>query len=75
MTLPPTLTLAVLLQRNTGLFLFALLLLSFWHKILSVNAAKFFIPFGRVKRQPQTWWSAKVEEPVSERRKAFAASQ
>ena len=41
---------------------------------LTPNEAKFFIPFGRVKRQPQAWWSAEVEEAVSERRKAFAAA-
>ena len=41
---------------------------------LAVNAAKFFIPFGHVKRQPQVWWSAEVEKAVSERRKAFAAA-
>ena len=31
------------------------------------------IPFGRIKRPPKAWWSAEVEEAVSERRKAFAA--
>ena len=29
------------------------------------------ISFGRVQRQPQAWWSSKVEEAVRERRKAF----
>ena len=67
MTLPPTLTLTVLQQRNTHLF--PLLLLS-----LALNAAKSFIPFGRNKRPPKAWWSAEVEEAVSERRKAFAAA-
>ena len=28
----------------------------------------------RIKRQPKVWWSAEVEEAVSERRKAFAAA-
>ena len=32
------------------------------------------IPFGRIKRQPQAWWSSEVEEAVSERYKAFAAA-
>ena len=31
------------------------------------NAAKFFILFGRVKRQSLAWWSPDVEEAVSER--------
>ena len=39
---------------------------------LALNAAKFSIPFGRIKRQPQAWWSTEVEEAVSEGRKAFA---
>ena len=63
-----TLTLTGLPQRNT-FFFFPLLLLS-----LALNAAKFSIPFGHVKRQPQSWWSLKVEEAVSERRKTFAAA-
>ena len=41
---------------------------------LALNAAKFSIPFGRIKRHPKVWWSAEVEEAVSERRKAFAAA-
>ena len=41
---------------------------------LTLNAAKSSIPFGRIKRPPKAWWSAKVEEAVSERRKAFAAA-
>ena len=41
---------------------------------LALNAAKFSIPFGRIKRPPKAWWSAEVEEAVSERRKAFAAA-
>ena len=42
---------------------------------LVVNAAKFCIPFGRIKRPSKAWWSAEVESAVSERRKAFAAAQ
>ena len=41
---------------------------------LALNAAKFFIPFGRIKRPPKAWWSAEVKSAVSERRKAFAAA-
>ena len=41
---------------------------------LALNAAKFSIPFGRIKRHPKAWWSAKVEKAVSERRKTFAAA-
>ena len=41
---------------------------------LALNAAKSSIPFGRIKRPPTAWWSAKVEEAVSEKRKAFAAA-
>ena len=41
---------------------------------LTLNAAKSSIPFGRIKRHPKAWWSAEVEEAVSERRKAFAAA-
>ena len=71
MILPPTLTFTVLLQRNTGLFLFPLLLL---FASLALNAAKSSIPFSRIKRPPKIWWSAEVEEAVSERRKAFATA-
>ena len=39
---------------------------------LALNAAKSSILFGRIKRSPKAWWSAVVEEAVSERRKAFA---
>ena len=39
-----------------------------------MNAAKSFIPFGRIKRPPKAWWSAEVEKAVSERRKAYAAA-
>ena len=41
---------------------------------LTLNAAKSSIPFGRIKPPPKAWWSAEVEEAVSERRKAFAAA-
>ena len=41
---------------------------------LTLNAAKSFIPFDRIKSHPKAWWSAEVEEAVSERRKAFAAA-
>ena len=41
---------------------------------LALNAAKSSIPFGRIQRPPKAWWSAEVEEAVSERRKAFAAA-
>ena len=71
MNLRSTLTLTVLLQRNTRLFPFALPLLS---TSLALNTAKYSIPFGRIKRHPKAWWSPEVEEAVSERRKAFAAT-
>ena len=41
---------------------------------LVLNAAKSSIPFGHIKRPPKAWWSAEVEEAVSERRKTFAAA-
>ena len=41
---------------------------------LALNAAKSSIPYGRIKRFPKAWWSAEVEQAVSERRKAFAAA-
>ena len=41
---------------------------------LALNVAKSSIPFGRIKRHLKAWWSAEVEEAVSERRKAFAAA-
>ena len=41
---------------------------------LALSAAKSSIPFGRIKRHPKPWWSAEVEEAVSERRKVFAAA-
>ena len=41
---------------------------------LTLNAAKCSIPLGCIKRPPKAWWSAEVEQAVSERRKAFAAA-
>ena len=41
---------------------------------LALNAAKYSISFGRIKRHPKAWWSAEVEGAVSKRRKAFAAA-
>ena len=41
---------------------------------LALNAVKSSIPFGRIKRSPKAWWSAEVEQAVSERRKVFAAA-
>ena len=41
---------------------------------LALNVAKSSIPFGRIQRPSKAWWSAEVEEAVSERRKAFAAA-
>ena len=66
-----TLTLTVLLQRNTGLFPFSLLRSS---RLLTLNAAKSSIPFSCIKRHSKAWLSAQVEKAVSERRKAFAAA-
>ena len=39
-----------------------------------MNAAKFSIPFGRIKRPPNAWWSAEVKQAVGERRRAFATA-
>ena len=41
---------------------------------LALNAAKSSIPLSRIKRPSKAWWSAEVEQAVSERRKAFAAA-
>ena len=41
---------------------------------LALNSAKSFIPFGHIKQPPKAWWSAEVEQAVSERHKAFAAA-
>ena len=70
MTLLLTLILTVLLQRNTLLFCSVTTLFT----SLALNTAKSSIPFGQVKRQSQAWWSAEVEEAISERRKAFSAA-
>ena len=72
MTLPITLTLTVLLERNTRLFLYPLLLLSLL--LLTLNAPKLSISFGRIKCQSQAWWFAEVEEAVSKICKTFAAA-
>ena len=65
MTLLPTLTPTVLLQRNARLFLLT---------SLALNAAKSSILFGHIKHPPKAWWSAEVEGAVSKRRKAFATA-
>ena len=41
---------------------------------LTLNAAKSSIVFGLIKCHPKAWWSAEVEDAVSARRKAFAAT-
>ena len=41
---------------------------------LALNAAKSSIPFCPIKRPPKAWWSAEVEQAVSERRRAFATA-
>ena len=41
---------------------------------LELNAAKSFIFFGRIQRQPQAWWSSEVEKAVKKRRKTFASA-
>ena len=41
---------------------------------LTLNAAKFSIPFGHIKHQRQAWWSTEVEEAVNERHRTFAAA-
>ena len=41
---------------------------------LALNAVKSYIPFSRIKCHPKPWWSAEVEEAVSERRKIFSAA-
>ena len=60
----------IVLQRNTFFFLLLLLSLLF----LPLNAAKFSIHFGRIKRQSEAWWFFGVDKAVSESRKAFAAA-
>ena len=41
---------------------------------LAMNAVKSSILFGRIKRPSKAWWSAEVEQAVTEKRKAFAAA-
>ena len=41
---------------------------------LALNTAKFSISFDRIKRPSKAWWSAEVEQAVSERRRAFTAA-
>ena len=64
-----TLTLTVLLQRNTCLFLSAAAVY-----FSNTEYAKSSILFSCIKHQPQAWWSAEVEKAVSERCKTFAAA-
>ena len=71
MALLHTLTVTVLLQRNTRLFLSSAAAL---FTSLAMNADKSSIPFGHIKRHHKAWWSAEVEEAVGERRKAFATA-
>ena len=73
MILSFTSTPTVFSQRNTCLFLFFLRLFSLFTS-QTINTAKPFIPLSRIKRQPKAWWSAKVEDSVSGRCKAFAAA-
>ena len=40
----------------------------------ALNAAKFSIPFDRIKRHHKAWCSAEVEGAITERHKAFAAA-
>ena len=64
-----TLTLIVILQKNTLALSLSSAVALFTS--LTINAAKFSIPFGCVKQRRQGWWSAEVEDAVSERSKAF----
>ena len=34
---------------------------------LRLNATKSSIPLGRIKRHPKAWWSAEVEDAVSDK--------
>ena len=72
MALLITLTPIVHQQRNTRFFLFFSAAALFTS--LALNAAKSLIPYGRIKRQHQVWWFAKVEKLVSKRREVFAAA-
>ena len=55
MILTYILTLTVLLQRNTRLFLFSISSAHALFTLRTQNAVKFFIYFGRIQRQPQAW--------------------
>ena len=59
-------------KENSSLFLSSAAAL---FTFLTLNVTKSSILFGCIKRQPQAWWSAEVEEAVSERRNAFAAAR
>ena len=72
MTLVLTLTLTVLLQRNTRLFSLSSTATLF--TFLAVNVATSSIPFSCITRHSIAWWSAEVEEAISERRKDFDAA-
>ena len=52
-----------LTEEYSSLSLFSAALL---FTFLTLNAAKSSIFFGRIQRQPKAWWSAEVEEAVSE---------
>ena len=41
---------------------------------LALNAAKSSIPYRRIKRQAQVWWSRDMKEGTKERRKTFAVA-
>ena len=70
MTLPPTLTLTVLLQRNTRLFSF-FCCCSLYRS--GTECGQIFYSF-RLHQTPTAWWSAEVEQAVNERRKVLAAA-
>ena len=69
--LKKTKKLTYLLEEYSSLFLSSAAAL---FTSLTLNAAKSSIPFGPIKHPPKAWWSAEVEQAVSERRKAFAAA-
>ena len=71
MGLPPTLTHCPSAEEYSSLSLSSAAAL---FTSLALNAAKSSIPFSRIKCSPKAWWSAEVEEAVSERRKAFAVA-
>ena len=72
MALPPTLTHCRSAEEYSSFFLSSAAAALFTS--LTLNAAKSSIPFSHIKRPSKAWWSAEVEEAVSERRKAFAAA-